>query len=84
MTDEKDSDKTPVQPFMERKRSSQSAMVAIGWKPCPECGGNELVNCDWCFDKETGRFDRRLPPDKYIEWIRAHPGRKPEKEGNDP
>lgn len=69
-----DSDKTPVEPLMERKKSSQSAMVAIGWKTCPECKGDERNDCKVCFDPETNTYARRLPPDEYIKWIHAHPG----------
>jgi hypothetical protein len=75
--DERDSDKTPVEPLMERKKSSQTAMTAIGWKTCPDCEGVEGVHCETCFDPEFGRYDRKLPPDKYIAWIRANPGREP-------
>lgn len=67
--EERDSDKTPVEPLMERKKSSQSAMVAIGWKTCPACRGDERVDCETCFDPETNTFARRLPPDEYIKWI---------------
>lgn len=67
--DPKDKDKTPVEPLMARKRSSQTAMVAIGWKTCPACNGDERKDCDVCFDPETQKFDRRLPPDKFIKWI---------------
>jgi hypothetical protein len=75
--EEEDSGKTPVEPLMERKRTSQRAMVAIGWKTCPDCEGIEGVHCDTCFDPETRMYDRRLPPDKYIAWIHANPGRAP-------
>lgn len=64
-----DSDKTPVEPLMERKKSSQSAMVAIGWKDCPDCDGVEGVHCETCFDPETRTYARRVPPDVYIAWI---------------
>jgi hypothetical protein len=66
--DEKDSDKTPVEPLMERKKSSQTAMLAIGWRTCPACHGAD-VDCDVCFDPATKTFARRLPPDEYIKWI---------------
>jgi hypothetical protein len=83
VSDEKDkkidSDLTPVEPLMARKKSSQTAMVAIGWKTCPDCEGVEGVHCDTCFDAETMQYDRRLPPDKYIAWIQAHPGYEPKK-----
>lgn len=72
MTDEKDEDKTPVEPLMERKKSSQRVMVAIGWKTCPDCQGVEGVHCDTCFDPDSRTYARRLPPDEYIKWIQKH------------
>lgn len=69
------SDKTPVEPLMERKRSSQQAMVAIGWKECPACHGAN-VHCDVCFDPVTNTYARRLPPDEYIAWIQKHSEKK--------
>jgi hypothetical protein len=69
-------DLTPVEPLMARKKSSQSAMVAIGWRTCPECNGDERRDCDVCFDPATQSFARRLPPDEYIKWLQAHPDKK--------
>jgi hypothetical protein len=76
--DKKDSDKTPIEPLLARKKSSQSAMIAIGWKTCPACEGVDGVYCTVCFDPETNTFARRLPPDEYIKWIQQQGKKKPE------
>jgi hypothetical protein len=71
MPDEKDKDNTPIEPLMERKRSSQRAMTAIGWVECPKCRGDERADCDLCWDEQDKRFNRRVPVDVWIEWRRT-------------
>ena len=71
MADNKDKDATPIEPLMARKRSSQSAMVAIGWRTCPNCDAAD-VYCVLCWDEESQQFARRVAPDVYIKWIQEH------------
>jgi hypothetical protein len=69
-----DPEKTPVEPLLARRRSSQNAMTAIGWTICPACAGKDSrYECELCWDEEGKRWDRRVPVDAAIAWIRAHP-----------
>jgi hypothetical protein len=68
-----DKDKTPVQPFMSRRRTSQTALTAIGWRTCPSCKGDDRAECELCWDPGQQRYDRKVPPDVYIEYLQKHP-----------
>lgn len=78
MTDKDDKDKTPVEPLMGRKRSSQRAMTAIGWVDCPACMRDgklidKRADCSLCFDEEDQRFNRKVPVDVSIRYLKDHP-----------
>jgi hypothetical protein len=75
--DEDDRDKTPTEPLMQRKRSSQRAMTAIGWILCPACGGDERSDCSLCWDEDSQQFARRVPVDVAIAWEVKHSSRPP-------
>jgi len=77
--DDDDKDKTPVEPFI-RRRSSQSALQAIGWPDCPACTRkvdgrlvvDERADCDLCWDPKEERFARHVPVDVAIAWRQKH------------
>lgn len=58
---------------MARRRSSQQALTAIGWRECPKCVKDGRIDhrfdCDLCWDEEDKRFNRRVPVDVYIRYI---------------
>lgn len=68
-------DMTPVEPFVVRRRSSQSAMNAIGWHDCPSCKDNKDMRseCTLCWDEETKTWSRKVPIDVLLKWNREHP-----------
>jgi hypothetical protein len=68
MPEDDDKDKTPVEPLMARKKSSQRAMTAIGWILCPACRGDERADCALCWDEDSKQFARRVPVDVAIAW----------------
>lgn len=70
-----DPDKTPIEPLMERKRTSQRAMTAIGWEVCPACKNDHRADCELCWDEESKSFARRVPVNVQIAWILAHGGK---------
>lgn len=66
-----DTDRTPIEPILERRKSSRN-MVAIGWVGCPACEGKPEADCALCWDDERKEFCRRVPVDVAIKWRSEH------------
>jgi len=62
-----DTDRTPIEPILERRKSSRS-MVAVGWVDCPACKGDTRADCGLCWDEERKEFCRRVPVSTATKW----------------
>lgn len=65
--DAPDTDRTPVEPILERRKSSRN-MLAIGWVLCPACKDKPNSDCGLCWDDERKEFCRRVPVDVALRY----------------